>query len=366
MARFFSFSRPIAALLLTLLAATCRPASPPEQTEAPFELSDQQLQTLAVDTVRYGQVTEELKFNGLVNFNPDKVANIFPLISGIAQNVNAKLGDYVRAGQVLGTVRSSDVANFDNAVAQAKAQVAVTKKQLQQQQDLFGSGLASQVDVTAAQANYDQAVAALLAAQRVLNVNGNSQNGQFTIKAPISGFIVQKNVTNGMAIRTDNGAPLYQISDLKNVWVEANVYEENIDKVHPGDSAQVTTLAYPDKVFRGRVGATLNVLDPNSKVMKIRVVLSNPNYLLKPQMFATVRLTHAQPDQKALAVKSSTLVFDHSQYYVVVMTGGKRVQLRPIDLIGINGPTAYVKAGLKPGERLVASDALLIYGALNS
>ena len=168
-----------------------------------------------------------------------------------------------------------------------------------------------------------------------------------------------------MSIRTDNGGALFTISDLKNVWVQANVYEENIAKVHQGDEADVTTITYPDKVFKGKVDKLMNILDPTSKVLKMRVVLDNPGYELKPQMFATVTLYNKE-NQEATAISSSDLIFDHSQYFVIIIKSKKDVQIRPVDIISINGKTAYIKDGVKPGETLVGSNAILIYGSLNS
>ena len=93
-----------------------------------------------------------------------------------------------------------------------------------------------------------------------------------------------------MSIRADNATNLFTIADLKNVWVIANVYESNIGLVHLNDNVNVTTLAYPDKSFKGKVDKIMNVLDPVNKVMKVSIVLPNPGYLLKPEMFAKVEL----------------------------------------------------------------------------
>jgi cobalt-zinc-cadmium efflux system membrane fusion protein len=328
-------------------------------------MPDSLYHTLVIDTVKTGDVKDAVKFYGMVDFNTDKVVNVFPLVSGNVQDVHVMPGDYVHAGEVLGVIKSAEVANYNSALVNAEANERLTARQLQQQKDLYKSGLASQVDVTNAEANYEQAVAARIAAQKVLAINGNNKNGEFVIKAPIEGFIVQKNVTNGMNIRTDNNTGLFTISDLKNVWVQANVYEENITKVHQGDVADVTTISYPDKVFKGKVDKVMNILDPTSKVMKMRVVLDNPGYLLKPQMFATVSIDNDEHKQ-AISISSKDLVFDHSQYYVVIIHGKKDVQIRPVEIIGINGDRAYIKSGLTPGERVVGSNAILIYGSLNS
>ncbi|QXV64248.1 efflux RND transporter periplasmic adaptor subunit [Mucilaginibacter sp. 21P] len=354
---------PAAFSLLLLSACTSHKDNTDERQ--PYVIPDSLARTLKVDTATTSNVTDALKFNGMVDFDADKVANIYPLVSGTASGITVMPGDYVKAGQVLGTVSSSEMANFSSSLVNAEAQVTVAKKQLDQQKQLYNSGLASQVDITTAQANYTEAEAALIAAKRVLSVNGNNTNGKYLIKTPVPGFVVQKNVNNGTNIRTDNNAPLFVVSDLQSVWVQANVYEENISKVHNGDTAEVSTVAYPDKVFKGVVNRVMNVLDPTTKVMKIRVVLNNPGYLLKPQMFATVAINNTE-SQQATTVASSALIFDHSQYYVIVLHPNNKPELRGVDVISINGSKAYIRSGVKPGDRLVASDAILIYGSLNS
>jgi cobalt-zinc-cadmium efflux system membrane fusion protein len=351
------------AMAVSLISCSSEP--PADDAREPYVMPDSLLRTLIIDTVKISNITDAIKFNGMVDFNQDKVINVFPLVSGNVSGISVMPGDYVKAGQVLGVVKSSEIANYNANLINAESNVRLTAKQLQQQKDLFKSGLASQVDITSAEANYDQAVAAEIQAKRILAINGDNPNGEFLIKAPIEGFIVQKNANNGMSIRTDNSSPLFTISDLNNVWVQANVYEENIAKVHQGEEAEVTTITYPDKVFKGKVDKLMNVLDPTSKVMKMRVVLDNPGYELKPQMFATVALYNTE-NQKAISISSKDLVFDHSQYYVIAVTGKKDVHIKSVNVMSINGKTAYIKDGVSPGDRLVGSNAILIYGSLNN
>ncbi len=344
---------------------SCKAPEPVAVSRQGYIVPDSLFKTLVVDTVRTSNISDATKFNGVVDFNTDKVVNVFPLITGNVQQVKVMPGDYVRRGQVLGVVKSAEVANYNSALVTANATVRLTTRQLAQQKDLFSSGLASQVDIASAEVAYEQAVAAKVAASKILSINGDNHNGEYQIKSPIEGFVVQKNVTNGMAIRSDNGTGLFTISDLQDVWVQANVYEENIGKVHEGDEAEVTTISYPDRIFKGKVNKLLNILDPTTKVMKMRVVLNNPGYVLKPQMFATVTINNRE-NKRATAIASSDLIFDHSQYYVVVVKGKKDIQIRSVEIISINGKTAYIKSGVIPGDRLIGSQALLIYGSLNS
>lgn len=366
MKKFFKYPSNIfwgGCILVNLLS--CKSSSDELDVRQPYVIPDSLMRTLKIDTAKVSAITDAIKFNGVVDFDANKVANIFPLISGNVSGITAMPGDYIHAGQVLGKIKSSEVANSNLNVISSQAAVGLAQKQLAQQQEMFKSGLASQVEVTSAEVNYQQAVAAKIAAKKILSINGNNVNGEFAIKSPIDGFIIQKNINDGVSIRTDNGAALFIISDLKKVWIQANVYEENISKVHAGDKVDVTTIAYPDKIFKGKVDKMTNVLDPNSKVMKMRVILENHGYLLKPEMFATVTM-YTKGNGRALAISSSDLVFDNSQYYVVVYNDRKHISIRPIEVLSANGETTYIKSGVNSGERIIGSNALLIYGSLNN
>ena len=336
---------------------------------AQYIIPDSLLHTLSFDSVRQGEMINSIILTGQVDFNQDKQVNIFPIVSGNVHDVSVQLGDYVTAGQTLATIRSSEMASYSNNLIQAQTALTAAKKQLDATQDLYKSGLASILDLTNAQTGYDQAVAQLEMVQRILRINGNNTQGEFIVKAPISGFIVQKAVTDAQAIRTDNGNPMFTISDLKNVWVWANVYESNIDKVHLGDHVDVTTLSYPGRVFAGRVDKIMHVLDPNSRVTKIRVVIDNPGYALRPLMFASVEVSNTL-HQQALYVPKTALIFDNSRYYVLVYHGAGKADITPIDPLNtlanaVDGHI-YIKAGVAAGDKVITSYALQIYDQLNN
>lgn len=352
-------------MLMVLLGSCHSDDNASKNRRETYVLPDSLMKTIVIDTVKTTVLTRSIKFNGIVDFNPDKVANIFPLVSGNVQDIKVMLGDYVKADQVLGVVKSSEIANYNANLINAETNVHLTDRLLQQQKELAKSGLASQVDVTNAEVAYQQALAAKVAAEKILSINGNNKQGEFPIKSPIAGFVVQKNVNNGMSIRTDNGNNLFTISDLKEVWVQANVYEANIEKVHNGDAVEVTTISYPDKIFKGKISKLMNVLDPTNRVMKMRVVLNNNDYKLKPQMFATVTVNNSE-NRDAICISSGSLIFDHSQYYVIVYKNQKDVQIRPVDIISINGNNVFIKSGVEPGDLLIGSQALQVYGALNN
>lgn len=367
MLQIFKFNYLIISFVPALFSIITGCNTDPKKAEGreKYVIPDTLMKKLTLDSVSYCSQVDAITLTGTVDFNQDNQVNIFPLVSGNIQDVKVQLGDYVKAGQVLALVKSSEMAAYSSNLVIAETNVTNTKKQLDAQQDLFKSGLASQLDVTAAQANYDQAIAQLELAKRVLKINGNNTQGDYIIKAPISGFIVQKNITNNTAIRADNGNNLFTISDLKNVWIQANVYESNISKVHLGNEVSVTTLSYPNRIFRGKVDKIMNVLDPTNKVMKVRVVLPNPDYALKPQMFTSVTVTNKENGQ-SLCVSSKALIFDHSQYYVLRFNSREDVRITPIQLLSTLGDKAYIASGVEKGDRVITSDAILIYDALNN
>ena len=329
-----------------------------------YVIPDSLMRTLLLDTVKTIPLVNSITFTGMVDFNQDNQVNIY-LVSGNATDIRVQLGDYVTAGQALATIKSSEMAGYSNNLTVAESNVNTTKRQLEASKDLFSSGLASNVDVTLAQSNYDQAVAQLEMAKRVLKINGDSKQGEWIARAPVSGFIVQKNVTNSTTIRADNGNAIFTISDLKSVWVWANVYESNIGNVHLGDDVTVTTISYPGRVFTGKVDKILNALDPASKVMKVRIIIPNEKYELKPQMFASIIIANPE-NSLALSVSSKALIYDNSRYYVLVYNGKGDAVITPVEVLNTQGDKTYIKAGVKDGDRVISSQAIQIYGELNS
>ncbi len=327
-------------------------------------ISDSLLKTLQIDSVVKCPLVNSLTLTAKVSFDEEKVARIFPLVSGNITGVNVQLGDHVSKGQSLGMIRSGEMAGYGNDLVTSKTNLLMAKKNLDASEDMYKSGLMSQKDLVMSQQLYAQAESQLKRSNEVLMINGGNTQGEYIIRSPISGFIVEKQINNNMAIRNDNNNSLFTISDLKNVWVLANVYESSISDVHLGDDAEVTVLSYPGRVFHGKIGQILNVLDPTNKVMKIRVELPNPDYALKPEMFASVRVSN-KTDSEALCVPSSALIFDHSQYFILVYKSQSDVRIVPTQIISTNGDKSYITADIREGDKIISSNAVLIYEAIN-
>lgn len=355
-------------IALTIAAITCTACHSNTTGNAPqskYVLPDSLAKTLKLDIIGTAPLTNTITLTGKVGFNEDKVAKIYPMVSGTIQRVKVMLGDYVHAGEVLGVIKSSEMAGFSNDLVNAETNLRVAKKNLDATQDMYHSGLASQKDLLSAQAAYEQASSELNRVKRVLHINGGATNGDYIVRSPVSGFVVEKFVTDNMSIRADNNTNMFTIADLKNVWIVANVYESNIGLVHLNDNVDVTTLAYSDKTFKGKVDKIMNVLDPVNKVMKVRIVLPNPGYLLKPEMFAKITLKDKQ-NLTSMCVSSGAVVFDQSQNYVLVYKNPSDIRIVQVNVINTIGNKAFISGNIHPGDKVIASQAILIYEALNS
>lgn len=354
-------------LLAALALPACQKQAPAEETEekkSAFELSDTMMKEIELDTVRLQPVLSELTFSGQVVSNGDQTAKVFPLVGGVVEDLKVELGDHVTKGQVLAVVRSGEIADIQNQRSSAGTDLAIARKNLAVAEDQYKAGLAAERDVVLAREEASRAAANVTKTSKQLGIYNVSKDGRYTIKAPISGFITEKNVTESMQYNDDNVDNFFTIANLDQVWVLANVFESDIAKVQVGYDADVTTLAYPDKHFRGKIDKVFNVLDPDSKVMKVRVRLDNPGYLLKPEMYAQVRIQNTE-NQQAVAIPAKAVVFDKDRNFVMVYRDRQHVETRPVTILKTVGDVSYVSKGLKPNEVIIAKEQLLVYDELN-
>lgn len=331
-----------------------------------FSLSGQTLKELAFDTVRLEPVRNEQSFSGQVKTNGDKTTKVFPLVGGVVEKLSVELGDHVQKGQVLAVVRSGEIADVENQNSAAGTDLAIANKNLSVAQDQFKAGLAAERDVVLARQQVEKARSNLGKTRQQLGIYDVSRDGRYTIKAPLSGFITDKNVTQGMQYTNANtdADGFFTIADLDQVWVLANVFEADIANVQLGYQADITTLSYPDKHFRGVVDKVFNVLDPDSKALQVRIRLPNPGYLLKPEMYAQVHILNTEK-QKELAVPANAVVFDQDRNFVLVYKSQTEVDTRPVTVVKTVGDVSYVTGNLKPGDVIISKNQLLVYDELN-
>ncbi len=303
-----------------------------------------------------------VKLNGKIQPNETKQAKVFALVSGKIHSVNVELGDFVRKGQVLAVLKSTEVASISNDVSLAQSNMTIAKKGLETTTDLYEAHLAIEQDYLNAKMNYDKAKSELNRAEQVASITGGLSSN-YVVTAPISGFVIEKNITNNSEVRLDNNADLFSIADLSNVWIIANVYEADMNTIHIEDPVKVNTLANPEKDYLGKIDKIYNVLDPNTRTMRVRISMNNPDNELKPEMFATV-IVNGRPSGKALTIPSKAVVMDNSKNYVVVRKDNK-LTIKEINLIKRVENRAYI-SGLSQGDEVVINSQVFLYQALST
>jgi cobalt-zinc-cadmium efflux system membrane fusion protein len=329
-------------------------------------ISDTLGKMMTTDIVRTETIEDELKLSGEVAFDQDKVVRVLPLTSGVVMEVKVSLGDFVQAGQVLATMKSVEILGGYNDLATAQASLDAAEKTLTNTEVRYKSGLASEHDYSLAKNEADKARNNFEKARELLTVYGTGNTGKsglITIKAPASGYIVEKKINAGTQVRTDNSDNLFTISGLQDVWILANVYENDISRIKEGYEAKVTTLAYPDKVFVGKIVKMGQVIDPDDKALKVRVLINNKDHLLKPEMFTAVTISN-NAGIKALTIPASAPIMDYGHIYVIVLTDNCHYSAREIHPIKTVGTRTYLKDGLNEGEKVVTKEQLLLYNAL--
>lgn len=348
----------------SLLVLTACKDTPKEEPLAAFTLSDTMLKRCEFTVAKMQDVKDELKLFGKVTADNNKMAHVYPITGGIVSEVKVELGDYVTQGQLLATVRSSEVAEFQSQMVNAKSNVALAEKNLQVARDLFAGKLNSEKDVLASEKELEKAKSELTRINEVYEIYHLKQGSDYRITAPISGFIINKDITQNEELRTDRTEEVFAIAQINEVWVLANVNESNISKVALNFEADVQTLSYPDKIFRGKVDRIFNVIDPSTKAMKILVKISNNDLLLKPEMNATVNLKFSE-NKQLIAVPSSAVLFDKNKNWVMVFKDKTHIETRNVEVYRMLGDVAYLSSGITDGDQVISKNGILIYDALN-
>jgi membrane fusion protein, heavy metal efflux system len=350
-------------IIAVMLIGSCKQKGS-EVTDTKFKLTETLSKEKKLAEVTIQTVESELMLTGKISFNEDKVARVFPLAGGFVRDLYVELGDHVKKGQVMAIIRSPEIAGFAKQGTEAESQVRVAEKNAQVANELYKSGNISEVELINSQKELENAKGELARIQAVLDMYSAGSGSVYPIKSPVSGVIVQKNIALNMELRTEDISPVFIVGDLDYVWVMANIYESDITKVQEGYDAEVTTISYPDKIFRGKIDKIFSLIDPESKVVKARVTLKNENFELKPEMFANVKVSYQEPVKK-LTIPIEALIFDKSRYFVMVYKADDDIETREVTVYKDTGKVIYIDSGLKEGEKVMTKFQLLVYDALN-
>jgi cobalt-zinc-cadmium efflux system membrane fusion protein len=352
-------------ILFSVAIAGCKSKAGQAETPVQFCLTDTLQKKITIDSVKSELVKNVVALSGKIEANEDKWVKVFPVVGGVVEEMKVQLGDYVKQGQVLAVIRSSEIADYQNQLSTAESNVRITEKSLNDIKQMFASGLATEKDVVTAETDSEKAKSELKRIQQTTSIYGAKGNATQAITAPVSGYVIEKNVTDKMQYRVDGAQPFFIIANLDEVWVMASVFESDIAKIKTGYDADIKVIAYNDKIFTGKVDRIFSILDPQSRVMKVRIRIPNKDGLLKPEMFAQINIKYDDGSNLMPAIPSEALIFDKDRNYVMVYKDKCNIETREVEIFETIGNTTYLKSGLQPGEKIITQYQLLVYDALN-
>jgi membrane fusion protein, heavy metal efflux system len=305
----------------------------------------------------------ELVVTGTVTPDISRNVPVVSLASGRVVGIHVRLGDTVKKGQLMLTIRSDDVAIGFDAYRKAVADELLARKQLNRAVDMYAHGAIALQDLEVAQDTADDAKVTLETATEHLRLLGNDPNkpmGMVDIFAPVSGVITDQQVTNAAAVQAFNIPSPFTISDLSSIWIVCDVYENDLANVRLGDTAEITLNAYPDRSFKGKVSNIGAILDPNIRTAKVRIEVQNPG-IMRIGMFvkATFR---GQTNEMHTVVPASAVLHMHDRDFVFLPAPEKkfrRLEVVSGDVLPDNTSLQEIKSGLKPGQQVVTNALVL-------
>jgi len=370
--RFEHLAGAVLCLALSVTLAACNEGQADPKAEAPPKATvepDLDANNFKVDhpdqfplvTAVEHKAVSALNVTGVVQPDITRAVPVISLAAGRVVEIKARLGDKVEKGQLLLKVRSNDVSGAYQTYLKAENDERLARLQLERSQILYDKGAIAksaleQADDTEADAKAD--LTAATEQLHLLGIDKDHPSGIVDIVAPISGVITDQQVTNAAGVQGLSGPNPFTISDLSYVWIVCDVYENDLDAVRVGDSADIHLNAHPNQVFQGRVDNILPVLDPSIRTAKVRLEVNNPGSM-RIGMFVTATFYGKQPEAHS-AVPASAILHLHDREWVYAPLGaGHFKRLEVVTGNMLPGNLQEVVSGIKPGDRVV-SNALVL------
>lgn len=264
-------------------------------------------------------MTSEVRVPALIKPTQESIATITARVDGWIMDAPVQVGQKVKKGDVLSTLNSFQLIEINNSVIQAEAELRTAEAVFIQKGKLKEAEIISSNDYLQSKQNYIQAKALFDAAKKRLQQLGITQGTHdpskksFSILAPFDGMVLEKNIFQEQVVTSSD--ILFVIGDLSVMQVEANISEDQLQKIQLGATARVKITAYPDEVFVGKVTYIASSLDKNSRTLPVRITLDNKDGKLKPSMAATVYISYTSK-QSVLSVPNTAITMIDGDFFV--------------------------------------------------
>ncbi len=388
-----------ALLILTLpIALVCggcqraanAPSSSTSPQASPTASDSAQAHAIETETVALQPIAGAILATGKILVTEDRVASIGPVHGGRLVRLYAGQGANVKKGQKLADLESAEIdqaeadylkalADYENARRTSAAEVKFAQATYDRTKTLYertitaGKNLqAAEHDLEVAKASAENSVAgtrsALTAARRHLLILGLKQSDidalknkpdspvVFSLTSPINGVVVERNATIGATVNSD--ANVFKIIDLSRVWIDANVFEKDLERVRRGQEVKILVPAFPGSSFSGRVILINSVVDPETRTVRVRTEVPNPDGRLKPDMFANVQII-TDLNRAAISIPQTAVLNDEGKT-VVFVVDGKGYKKRVV-IVGIqSSDRVEIRDGLNAGDKVVVKGNYLL------
>jgi len=288
--------------------------------------------TAEIGKVVRGTIADDLVVRGTVAALPNEDVKVSALVGGRVDAVTVAEGDSVRAGQVVARIDTRTTQDqqkqAEAARQQAVAQLENARLNLQRNEQLFTRGVAAGKEVEDARTAVAQAQAALDQATAALNSVG-LQLDRAEVRSPIAGQVVKRMVSVGEQVDGTASQPIVEVANIERVELGANVPAEQLANIDVGDRVTITTDAYPERSFEGRIVAVAPAVDPATNTTLVRMRVENKDHLLKVGMFAEARVRLAE-HTNALLVPVAALSRDEDSGAAVYIVNGDTATRTPV------------------------------------
>lgn len=369
--------------LLALLLAACKPVPVVEIDPFPvkveknhliFTAGDPQLKSIGVQPAKEND-TVVLHLTGKLVWNEDVTTNVFSPLAGRVASIKGARGQKVKVGDELARITSPDFGQAQADAVKSEADLALAKRVLERTRDLLKQGVLPQKELDTAQNAFDDAQSERDRAVERLAVwggRGGDVNGAFALKAPMDGVIVDRNVQPGQEVRSDQmlagmavvAAPLFIISDPESLWVHLDVSEQDLSNLQVGQKLEIRSRAYGDRVFPGALTVIGQSLNPDTRTVVAKGTVSNPEKLLKAQMYVDVNVITHVPKMPQVPIKAVFL--REGKACVFVRASETTFEMRQITTAAEDAGHVFVSKGLNANEAVVSEGALVLESLLDA
>lgn len=337
---------------ISILATACSSSEQKENNKE--EVNNEDLKFIVAKT---SEDAGSLTLTGKVITNPNETVVYKPLSEGIVVRSYFNVGDYVKRGQKLLTIKSRAFYELQTDVSEVRGTLKLAKRELNKSQQMYDDGLLSEQSLIEAQVEFNNAKANLERLQSELRMYGiTAGRGMYQVNAQTDGFIFSKNAGMSGTITPDD--EVYMLSPINNLLILANVYAKSINNVSVGQKVEITSASYPGVVFNGEIEKLYPYMDSDDKVMKAQIKFENTHLDLKPDF--TVEVKVKNDTQSNICIPSDCLVFDDNRFFVVAKQKGK-LKKQEVSVLNQDKDDAIIEKGINAGDSILADKQLFYY-----